>query len=275
MYLKPKQITVHAGLEHPVRILHLTDPHLSLANEQDAEQMKEKTAARRDVFFREAGFPERDPVGFLEEGIAYGARFDATVITGDVLDRITFGNLEAARGILAGKDYLFCPGNHEFVRAEYPELFSLKAEKRALLQTVFPGNLNFESRIAGGVNLIAADNSYYLWSEEQFELLKKEVSRGLPILLFCHSPLEDPMRTMQPGSTRRVDVITAFVRQAGATDEMIKTSCRVVDYIAREPLIKATFAGHFHGTFEIPFGDKTTYILGGLFKGIVGEILVD
>jgi hypothetical protein len=53
------------------------------------------------------------------------------------------------------------------------------------------------------------------------------------------------------------------------------TSARIVNYIAEEPLFRATFAGHYHFTTTESLNGKTTYILGGLFKGIVGEILID
>ena len=265
----------HFGLEKPLRILHLTDAHISLADAQDGDKLAEKAAARREVFFKEGKAPLRDPVGFLEEAMEYGQSCDCIVITGDIFDRISHANAECVRRILGKRDYLFCPGNHEFciltgdVGTEYRE------EVREYLKTVFRGNLVLESRTVGGVNLIAADNSAYFWTEEQYLLLQNEVAKGLPILLFTHSPLENGLRTLAPTHDLRTAKIRQLILQGGGTEETIATTCKVAEYIATEPLIKAIFAGHFHGHFVKEFGNKKTHIQEALFKGCVGEIYID
>ena len=62
---------------------------------------------------------------------------------------------------------------------------------------------------------------------------------------------------------------------AHLTEEEIAASVDIINYIAQQPLIKATFAGHYHFNATESINGKTTYILGGLFKGIVGEIYID
>ncbi|MBQ2272408.1 MAG: hypothetical protein II337_02985, partial [Clostridia bacterium] len=59
------------------------------------------------------------------------------------------------------------------------------------------------------------------------------------------------------------------------SDEVIDFTRKVTQYIIDEPAIKAVFSGHYHSTMTEQLGDKTGYILGGLFKGIVGEIIID
>ena len=267
MNLYPRISEFHFGLEKPVKILHLTDAHLALTYASEGEEVNARSAHRRDVFFREAEFPQRDPVGYLEDAMEYSKQFDCTVITGDVLDLVFERSKDEARRILAGKDYMFCAGNHEFCKHGVPETFATRKQLAEEVQPIFRGNMFFESRIVGGVNIITVDNSYLLFTEEQLDLLKAEVARGLPILLFCHCPLND--RWKNP------DYYASSSFQRGATDEMIEIGCRVVRYIEEEPLIKAIFAGHYHFNATEHLGNKTTYILGGLFKGIVGEILID
>ena len=53
----------------------------------------------------------------------------------------------------------------------------------------FKQNLYFDSKIAGGVNFVSLDNSYYLIEEAQTQMLKAEISKGLPIVLCMHTPL--------------------------------------------------------------------------------------
>ena len=95
-------------------------------------------------------------------------------------------------------------------------------------------------------------------------LLEAEVAKGLPILLFCHCPLNDRMRSAEYD-----------LKPDGSNAEKCAVSAKIVEYIANEPLFKATFAGHYHFNTTESLNGKTTYILGGLFKGIVGEITID
>ncbi|MBQ1216385.1 MAG: metallophosphoesterase [Clostridia bacterium] len=262
---KSEIIKLHFGLEKPIRILQLSDVHLSLADDVDGDDMKAHAAARRNTFFNEANFPERDPVGYLKDAMEYAKDFDCTVITGDVLDFTSHANRVTATEILAGKDYLFCAGNHEFCpKVGIPDSFARKDEILDEIQACFRGNMIFESRIVGGVNVIAIDNSYYIWTEKQLELLKAEVARGLPVILFCHSPLTGGNMNHNPTH-----------RDLHVSDEVIDFTRKVTQYIIDEPAIKAVFSGHYHSTMTEQLGDKTGYILGGLFKGIVGEIIID
>ena len=265
MNLKSNVIKLNFGLESPIRILQISDVHLSLADNIDGEEMKIHAAKRRKTFFDEGGYPERDPVGYLEDAMEYSKEFDCTVITGDVLDFTSHANCQMAKKLLAGKDYMFCAGNHEFCpKVGIPDSFERKERILSEIQSIFRGDMIFESRIVGGVNVIAMDNSYFIWTKEQLERLKFEVSRGLPCIIFCHSPLTDANMRHEPSH-----------RDLQPTDGEIEFTRKVTEYIVNEPNIKAVFSGHYHGNYTERLGDKTGYILGGLYSGIVGEIIID
>lgn len=269
MALKPRVIHLQLGLEKPVRILHLTDAHISIADDQDIEWCMERAAVRREVFFKEGNRPERDPVAYMEEAMEYSKNFDCTVFTGDIMDHAFHGSEVIARNVLAGKDYMFCAGNHELYKYIAPNEFTRDfSGVLDEVQTFFRGNLRMESRIVGGVNVVTVDNSRVtVWPEGVLDFLKAEVAKGLPILLFCHCPLNDRMRSLT----------YSFNPETGTEEQrkIATASAEIVNYIAEEPLFKATFAGHYHYNTSESLNGKTTYILGGLFKGIVGEILVD
>ena len=264
MEFKSNVIVLDIGLRKQVRILQLTDVHVALADEKDGEEMIARAARQRRIFFEEAGYPERDPIGYLENAMEYSKDFDCMVITGDVLDFNSHANRETVKKILAGKDYMFCAGNHEFCPRPGIDSFDIKAAAFDDVQRVFRGNMVFESRIVGGVNVIAIDNSYYIWTEDQFEKLKFEVERGYPCLLFCHSPLT--CGNMQHNPTHSILTVS---------EDIIEFTRTVTNYIINEPMIKAVFSGHYHNNYTEVLGEKKGYILGGLFKGIVGEIIID
>ncbi len=266
MNLKPNQIHLHFGLEKPIRILHLTDVHLSLSDERNNEDMIPYAAKRRDVFFREAEFPERDPVGYLKEAMEYAKEFDCTVFTGDVVDFNTYKNYDTVKEILAGKDYMFCAGNHEFTPKPGTDSMELKRGSWDYVQSHFRGNMHIESRIVSGVNIITADNGYRIWTKEQLDVVKREVSRGLPIIVFCHVPIADDMLTLEGKDS---------ARKLGYTEEEIVESVATANYLKDEPLVKAFFAGHGHHNHYWDYHGKPSYMTGGLFKGIVSEIIID
>ena len=265
-HLTPRSVSFHVGLEKPIRILHLTDAHVALADGRN-ENMIEYSARARKVFFDEGCCPARDPIGFLQEAMEYAEGFDCTVFTGDIADFNTFATYDAIREVLAGKDYLFCTGNHEFTPKPGIDSYELKANTAEYVQSHFRGNIFFESRIVGGVNIVAADNGYYVWTPEQFERLKAEVAKGYPILLFTHVPVHPDLKEA-----------AWFAHHAnipGATPELFELSAEVTRYLSEEPLFVGFCSGHWHNNSFIDFDGKPSYVLGGLFKGIVGEITVD
>lgn len=264
--LHSEKISLDIGLDKPVKILHLTDVHISLADDEDGDSMKRHAEGRRKVFTDESCSYPVSPEDLLREAMEYGRGFDATVITGDVMDFVSHAVRVETGRILEPYDYLFCAGNHEFCpRVGTKDSFDYREQISDLVQAEFHGNMIFDSRVCGGVNLISMDNSFYVWTEEQFEKLRSEIDKGYPCLLFCHVPLLDPFLNHDPSHENlKVD------------DETAKRTRDITKFIIDSPAIKAVFAGHYHNTAlqELP-GGKPCYILGGLFKGIVGEITVN
>lgn len=52
---------IHAGLEKPVKILHVTDVHLTYANEEDTPEHHALMAKRFKTFEEEGEFPPCNP----------------------------------------------------------------------------------------------------------------------------------------------------------------------------------------------------------------------
>ena len=84
------------------------------------------------------------------------------MITGDLVDFNTYKNYDVAKELLAGKDYMFCAGNHEFTPKPGTDSMELKRGSWDYIQSHFRGNMHIESRIVGGVNIIWADNGFRL-----------------------------------------------------------------------------------------------------------------
>ena len=266
---KSNKIELRIGLKKPVKLLQLTDVHLSLSDERNKEEMIPYAAGRRNTFFQEGERPERDPIGYLQEAMEYAKNFDCTVITGDLVDFNTYKNYDVAKEILAGKDYLFCAGNHEFTPKPGIDSYELKANTAEYIQSHFRGNMFFESRIVGGVNIVALDNGYGTYTKDQLEKLKAEIQKGFPILIFCHVPLHKGMLAAE--NYNREGHLRLGATEENV-DEIFAVSAEITTLMAKEPLIKAFFTGHGHSNALFDFEGKPCYMIGGLFKGIVGEI---
>ena len=262
---------LHAGLERPVRLLQITDVHLTQVDPADPLEQQEHMIKRREVFRKEGGFPPQTPNEYLEEAFVLAEEQNAfPVVTGDVMDVNCKGNRDEFHRICDGKDFLFCPGSHEFAdfcrapRPDYPERYPVA---RAQVEAAFPElKFTFDSRVIGGVNVITMDNSRDYFPAEVLEGLQKEAEKGLPMVLFMHDPLIDY-------NLLRIRPIDPIVRR---TPEEYLISDSVIGFIGRCPLVLGTFAGHWHGETErtAPCGAKV-YVTPGLFKGICRLIEID
>ena len=160
--MKIEKIRLAVGLERPIRIAHLTDIHLSLADDRDPPLI-DHAKMRAQVFYEEAACPPKTPSEYFREAMAYAEETcDLCVITGDVIDFISRKNREEVESILRGKHYFFTAGNHEVCpQVGVPDSFARKADIFGEIQTSFAGDMFFESHVVGGVNLVTIDNCYY------------------------------------------------------------------------------------------------------------------
>ena len=252
------------GLAAPVRILQMTDVHLvEYAADDDPEQI-EHLKKRRLVFEKEGGFPPHTQNEYFEEGFRIaGAEGALPVVTGDVMDVLSSGNLAEFHRITDGKDFMFCPGSHEFAKfcrtpgPDYPEWYRGARQRVA---ASFPDlDLTFSSRTVGGVNVVVLDNSQDYFTAEVLERLRAEEQKGLPMVIFMHEPLHDH-------GLLRVRPMNVCM---GRTPQELLVSDTVLGFLARCPLVVAAFAGHWHGEAEAvaPCGVRT-FVTPGLFKGI-------
>ena len=227
---------IEIGLPKPLRFLHATDNHLSLADERDNERKRKLAAARHKAFVGDTNRIQEN----LDEMVDYCSRnCDLLLHTGDLIDFVSYKNVEVGKSYLDRTDYFMCAGNHEFSQyvGEAWEDEAYKYQSFNLVQTMTKYDLEFASRVVGGVNLVGVDNGYYYFLWSQLAALKAEVAKGLPILLLMHNPIYF------------------------ATNEFI-------DYVKNEPLIKAFITGHLHFNYEgelVP--GKMQYVTGGGFRG--------
>ena len=107
-------ISLNIGLNRPLRFLHITDSHLTFADERD-DMRKRELAATRTRDFHDVMHEPGEALARLEEAITYAREHcDLLVHTGDVIDFVSHPNFELLQHLLHATDTIFAAGNHEF-----------------------------------------------------------------------------------------------------------------------------------------------------------------
>ncbi len=268
--------TVEIGLEKPVKLLHVTDTHLALADDSDNER-KHELAKRRN---------NPDIERYLAEQIDYAkTSCDLLVHTGDLMDFVSHANVERAREILKNEGIFFIAGNHDYSQYVGEAWEDNAYRMNSYMQMGFGLGVPmfFSSREVGGVNIVGIDNSYYRFASWQIWRLKKEAEKGLPIVLAFHDPLFE--ESLYEYHKERIPEDCTYL--VGCDEEHLlsysefravqqrpdEPTLEMIDYIKSEPLIKLILTGHLHFSFESNITDSLPqFVTGGAYDGIAREV---
>ena len=182
--LNIRSITITTECDKAFSALHIADTHLSLVDNRDNER-KMKLAAGRV-----RAFPHAEH--YLDAAIGHACRNGMTLIhTGDLIDFTSEANLDASAVHLPQSNVIATAGNHEFSQyvGEAREDDAYKRQSYQQVQSVFPNDLTFCSKVINGINFVALDDVYYNVTERQHEQMEQEMKKGLPVVLLCHVPL--------------------------------------------------------------------------------------
>ncbi len=259
---------LHIGLEKPITILQISDTHLTLCDERDNARKAALAAHRATIF------PGAD--AFLNEVEVLAAREGHLLVhTGDLTDFVSAANLDRAAQFANACDVMMVAGNHAFSQyvGEAVEDAAYRNASLDRVQAVYHNDIRFASRIVGGINLVGIDNGYYLFEKEQIDALKREVAKGLPIILFLHVPLySEPLYNHCLSIGKTSAYLTAVPEEKAecypperriqqTADDITR---KMVAYIEAEPLIHAVFAGHLHHDFTCTVGDRLPQYVTGM-----------
>lgn len=267
---------LHIGLPAPLSLLHISDTHLTYADNRD-DQRKLNLANGRAPYF-----PHNEEDLLAE--CAYAREAGIPILhTGDLIDFVSEANLDAARRFMDENDVLFVAGNHEF-SLYVGEAFEDAAYRNQSLQKVqaaFPENIRFVSRVLGGVKFVGIDNGYYRFEKAQLDALKTELADGLPVILYMHNPLYEP-ELYRLAMTRNT---CAYL--TGTPEELMQTydeyryrqqkadaeTWEAIRFIESCPQIQAIFAGHLHHDSDGMVANRLPQYVTGI--GTARHIVID
>lgn len=254
------------GAQEPFMFLHMSDTHLTLADHRD-DAHKNDLALHRQKSFPNSENTLLNAIRLAEEHQCMIAH------TGDLIDFVSWKNLDAAKSFTSKCDVFMSAGNHEF-SLYVGEAFEDEAYRNKSLdtvQSVFKNNIRYSSRKINGVNLIAIDNSYYLIDRTQLDFLKSELALKMPTLLFMHTPIYSEYLYDLEVKTRKNEC--AFLMNAPAEkiadypEHRIKqqtpdeTTKAAYELILHSNNIKAIITGHLHtDTTDLSFDGMPQFV---------------
>jgi hypothetical protein len=229
---------------------------------------------------------------YLEEAVRFARAENVPILlAGDLWDFTSEASFDAGRRLFGEADWFGCVGNHEFSQyvGEAREDASYKAASAARVAEIWPNDIVFASRVVNGVNFVALDNVYYNFTDGQRRLMEREVAKGLPLVVICHTPLYTPGH--YAGEMEKSGGVCSY--QIGVPDDLIATwrkerdfppgqewrDRRVqqrtdgptrdfIEYLKAQPLLKAVLAGHAHAFWQEKLTSTADQIVcPGLFSG--------
>lgn len=270
--------TVNIGLEKPFSILHISDTHLTAVYPHEDEKKQQLHKIRTTTFGGRQEEALRDSLDWARQHVDY------VVHTGDLIDWQSEANFDLVRKYF-GEGVVGCLGNHEFSQHMWlsePKETGTEQYKdltRKKLQEVFPYDIELQSQVVGGVNFVTLDDVYGYVTERQVELFRKEVKKGLPIVLCMHVPFHTEniwradIRFWHDEKSRFRNVAPDPSGEYKRQQDDPVTSAFIA-YLKTELLLKAILAGHLHITIQDQFSPTATeYVVGGNFLFHGEEIL--
>lgn len=232
--LKIEKSVISIGIETPIRFLHISDAHIDVDKENGVFENTEN----------------------FETALNYAEEKELFILsTGDNFNYATKDNIDYKNEKVSEEKHIFIPGNHDFcLKPETAEVDTYK-----LWQEQYKYNIFFDSVVIGGVNFVLMQNSYYVITPEQIELLKKEVEKGYPIILCVHVPFfakekaDEMMSTWAPCAYMidpPEEYYTKYYEHHRKDQTPSEQTKAVVEYIKNETAIKAIIAGHIHENFD-------------------------
>lgn len=224
--------TVKVGLKKPLRLMQLSDAHMSLDSPLDDAKTREKAQKHRDVWMQHGNGVSQ--LENFETLTAYGREqgVDLFVYAGDMADFPSVGTADEAVAAMnrAGR-YVFAPGNHEYAHL-HPDLY--KAGTR--------GNPAFQAVDLGEVMLAAVDNAAHSVPDEVMASLKAVLYGDKPVILLHHTPVS--CETLRPAAVDYWQDVTYFLFGESGKGENIDEYIRLVS--REKTRLVAVIAGHLH-----------------------------
>ena len=285
--MKIEKYTLQAGLSKPFRVFHLSDNHLCLADGRDDER-KTALAERREKSFSERG--GKSTAETTLELLSKVRKENVPLLhTGDLIDFVSYKNLDFAAECFNGIDTVMCAGNHEFSLyvGEAWEDEAYKEQSLEKVKAAMPEGIIFGVRELNGVRFITLDNSYYYILPELYEKTKAALDCDIPCVLLVHTPLysADTYEKVMAGKPEDEPPYLCGCPEKllkNLSEHRFKQQCpdkTTLDFVKlcnSSPTLKAVITGHVHMPVFARLDSGIPQIAAdGAYNGVMNEYIFE
>lgn len=257
-----REVDIDTGFDgKPVEIVQVTDLHFNYCNERDFEEANPSILA---TYNGRKWLANGASAANAKRTLDYASYADQIIVTGDILDYMSWGCIELAEKYLfnAHPTAIATLGNHEATRrcqdspaTPDPTTFESRMD---ILQENWIHDIYYYSRVIDErVMVVQLDNGAgsCFW-ENQVEPFKKDIElareKGYTMLLFYHIPLctnnpaEQDLYPIRRNDTNNYNYMANGIGKEG-TEGVNK---EIYDLIVNNAdVIKGAFCGHMHSDY--------------------------
>ncbi len=271
-----------AGIDGPLRVLHVTDSHISVPHEE-VDRPYARYGERMDRLF--ADYPTVDSFAAQMEHARAGG-YDLIALTGDHVNYPSPTAVAAVQRLLrsAGRHSMFTAGNHDWSYSGMPGSDAERRREwreRSLLPLYGGRAPHADSLDLGGVRFVAIDNSTRQVDPEQLAFFEGRLAGGLPVVLLAHVPFRLPddrdlHRAPPPSSAAPIplcgdpesgspaDIDRRLPgRERARTSGNLPSTEEFVDRLLAAPNLIAVLCGHVHVAGAYPIHDGAVQYVAG------------
>ena len=253
----------------PIRISHLTDIHLNYCNEQDFE---ENDPVLMSTYENREWLKNGSSLDNAVRSLTHAKDSDIIVITGDILDYLSYGCEELA------KKHIFAPypnliaslGNHEAARKVQGKIAETMPfeEKEKRLKALWCNDISYSSTVIDErVMIIQMDNCSRKigFCENQIEPFKNDIEKarenGYIALLFFHVNIATDNENDEQVFADRIGDSSCKemnLSKDGISEKSGDASKKICDIIRNSAdVIMGCFCGHLHCDLYSEISAKT------------------
>lgn len=246
------------GIEKPLKVLQITDAHISLALPTDPEVASYgkgiyKSHSKAKHFQTGETVKPKEMFKELLE-LAVNEKVDLIVLTGDIVNYPEQSSIEFVYNELkkTGIPFIYVTGNHDWHYSGIPgDLPSIREEWiEKSLKPLYQGkNPSYSSTVINNINFVAIDNSIGAKvDEEQLKFFIKQKRRNLPIVLLMHLAINPNNIWNNPNNNSKTER-TSKVKTDKTIPNDVSTAKFHKEILKMEDIV--ILSGHFHNKDEV------------------------
>ncbi len=244
----------------PFEIVQFSDTHFNYCNERD---FREANPALMSTFEYRKWHANGDSVLPVGRAFDFAAMSDQTIVTGDILDYLSYGAQELTQKELFWRDcnMLACIGGHDVTREMQGVVEDTSSEdsRFEILRSFWCNDIFYESKVLGIRALAVVMDNGSSWqkhyTELQYNRLKSDIEyareNDLIVLIFQHeqmctsNPAEKEIAYVRPYDTSGSrNFFEEFIGGIHTSDEFTLKTYNLIRQSA--DVIKGVFCGHYH-----------------------------